>query len=258
MIIKVCGMRDAGNIREVERLGIDMMGFICWERSPRYVAEVPAYLPKCPRVGVFVDPSLDYVQQQAEAFGFSYIQLHGSESPEFCQKVREKTGCKIIKAISLPRPLQRRGERSKACDIDGLDTDEELQRLFPPPLEGRGERSKACDIDGLDTDEELQRLFPPPLEGLGEAILLFDTKCPTHGGSGRKFSWDVLRDYRGELPFLLSGGIGPEDVESLRMFRHPKCLGIDINSRFEVEPGIKDVAAISSFVASIRGCNYEL
>lgn len=221
--IKVCGMRDAGNIREVERLGIDMMGFICWERSPRYVAEVPAYLPKCPRVGVFVDPSLDYVQQQAEAFGFSYIQLHGSESPEFCKAVREKTGCKIIKAISLPRPLQRRGERSKACDIDGLDTDEELQRLFPPPL-----------------------------EGLGEAFLLFDTKCPTHGGSGRKFSWDVLRDYRGELPFLLSGGIGPEDVESLRMFLHPKCLGIDINSRFETEPGIKDVEKIRTFINAIR------
>ena len=103
MMIKVCGMRDAENIREVERLGIDMMGFICWERSPRYVSEVPAYLPDCPRVGVFVNPSLDEIQKQMEAFNFSYIQLHGSETPEFCKEVWEKTGCKIIKAISLPR-----------------------------------------------------------------------------------------------------------------------------------------------------------
>jgi len=221
--IKVCGMRDAENIREVERLGIDMMGFICWESSPRFVREVPAYLPRCPRVGVFVNPSLDYVRKQAEDFGFSFIQLHGSESPEFCQAVREKTGCKIIKAISLPRPLQRRGERSKACDIDGLDTDEELQRLFPPPL-----------------------------EGFGEAFLLFDTKCPTIGGSGRKFDWDILSSYRGDVPFLLSGGIGPEDAERLRQWHHPKCCGFDINSRFEKEPGIKDIDKIKNFISTIR------
>ncbi len=223
MIIKVCGMRDAENIREVERLGIDMMGFICWERSPRYVREVPAYLPNCPRVGVFVNPTLEEIQKRMEAFEFSYIQLHGSESPEFCKEVREKTGCKVIKAKSLPRPLQRRGERSKACDIEGLDTDEELQRLFPPPL-----------------------------EGLGEAFLLFDTKCSTMGGSGKQFNWDILSDYRGDLPFLLSGGIGPEDAERLRQFHHDKCLGFDINSHFEIEPGIKDTEKIKQFITAIR------
>ena len=104
MIIKVCGMRDAENIREVERLGIDMMGFICWEGSPRFVREVPAYLPDCPRVGVFVNPSLDEIQKYNEAFGFNFIQLHGTESPEFCKAVREKTGCKVIKAISIQTP----------------------------------------------------------------------------------------------------------------------------------------------------------
>ncbi len=207
MIIKVCGMRDAENIREVERLGIDMMGFICWPRSPRYVAEPPAYLPKCPRVGVFVDAPIDFIMQRAKAFGFSHIQLHGCESPAFCQEVRERTGCNVIKAISVS-----------------------------PSYSGEVGSESAG----------------------GASLLLFDTKCPTAGGSGRKFSWDVLQGYRGELPFLLSGGIGPEDVGLLRQFRHQKWLGIDINSRFEVEPGIKDVAAISSFVASIRGCNYEL
>ena len=107
MIIKVCGMRDAENIREVERLGIDMMGFICWPKSPRYVAEPPAYLPKCPRVGVFVDAPIDFIMQRAKAFGFSHIQLHGSETAAFCHEVRERTGCKAIKANPAIRPTGR-------------------------------------------------------------------------------------------------------------------------------------------------------
>ncbi len=209
-IIKVCGMRNAENIREVESIGIDMMGFICWEHSPRFVREVPAYLPKCQRVGVFVNPTLDYVQQQTEAFGFSYIQLHGTESPEFCQAVREKTGCKVIKAFSLPNLS---------------------------PLLGRGRGRQP---------------LTPPLEGLGEAILLFDTKCPTVGGSGQQFNWDILSDYRGTLPFLLSGGIGPEDAERLCKWHHPKCIGFDINSRFELAPGIKDIEKIKQFITAIR------
>ncbi len=194
-------MRDAENIRKVERLGIDMMGFICWERSLRYVSEVPAYLPQCERVGVFVNPTLDEIQKYNKGFDFSYIQLHGSESAEFCQAVREKTGSKVIKAISI----------SSEADL---------------ALAGQ-------------------------YEGFVD-LLLFDTKCTNFGGSGKQFSWDILRDYRNVLPFLLSGGIGPEDTERLRQFHHPKCLGFDINSRFEIEPGIKDIEKIKTFIKSIQ------
>jgi len=201
MIIKVCGMRDAKNIQEVECLGIDMMGFICWPKSPRYVSEVPAYLPKCPRVGVFVNPTLEYVQQSSLVFGFSFIQLHGSESPEFCQEVREKTGLKVIKAISI---------------------------------------SSKEDLALANQYEVFADL------------LLFDTKCKTVGGSGQQFNWDILSDYRSSLPFLLSGGIGPEDVERLKQWHHNKCIGFDINSRFELEPSIKDTEKIKSFISTIR------
>ena len=72
------------------------------------------------------------------------------------------------------------------------------------------------------------------------------------GGSGRQFNWDILSGYRGEMPFLLSGGIGPDDAERLRQWHHPKCLGIDINSRFETAPGIKDINKIKSFINTIR------
>jgi len=194
-------MRDAKNIREIERLDIDMMGFICWERSPRNVSEVPAYLPQCKRVGVFVNPTIEEIQKRIEAFDFSLIQLHGSESPEFCQEVREKTGRKVIKAISI------------------------------------------------STKEDLA--IANQYEGFAD-FLLFDTKCKTVGGSGQKFSWDILSDYRGSLPFLLSGGIGPDDAERLKQFHHPRCIGFDINSRFELEPGIKDTEKIKTFISTIR------
>ena len=201
MMIKVCGMRDAKNIQEVESVGIDLMGFICWERSPRYVSEVPAYLPNCERVGVFVNPTLDVIQERIKAFDFSYIQLHGNESPESCKTVQEKTKLKVIKAISI----SSKEDLALANQYNGF-------------------------VD----------------------LFLFDTKCSTFGGSGKQFSWDILSDYRGSLPFLLSGGIGPEDAERLSKFHHPKCIGFDINSRFELEPGIKDTEKIKSFISTIR------
>lgn len=79
-------------------------------------------------------------------------------------------------------------------------------------------------------------------------ILLFDTKCQTVGGSGKQFDWSVLDGYNGVLPFLLSGGIGPDDANRLASFHHPKMVGIDLNSRFEIAPGLKDAAALDSFI----------
>ena len=63
----------------------------------------------------------------------------------------------------------------------------------------------------------------------------------------------MLERYDGETPFLLSGGIGPEDVEKVKSFHHPKCVGIDINSRFETEPAMKDVELLRSFVSQVKG-----
>ena len=81
---------------------------------------------------------------------------------------------------------------------------------------------------------------------------LFDTKCKTVGGSGQQFDWQVLENYDGDVPFILSGGIGPEDVERIRNFHHPKCIGIDLNSKFEMEPGLKDVEMLKTFLENIE------
>ena len=99
MIVKVCGMRDAENIREVEALGIDLMGFIFWPKSSRYVSERPAYLPtKCKRVGVFVDENIETIKKIADEYALDIIQLHGSESPEYVQQLRN---WQVIKAFNI-------------------------------------------------------------------------------------------------------------------------------------------------------------
>jgi phosphoribosylanthranilate isomerase len=84
-------------------------------------------------------------------------------------------------------------------------------------------------------------------EGIAD-YFLFDTKGKSVGGNGEKFNWSVLADYTGNTPFLLSGGIGPDDAELVKAFQHPKCLGIDLNSRFEIAPALKDVAALRRFL----------
>jgi len=83
--------------------------------------------------------------------------------------------------------------------------------------------------------------------------LLFDTRTPKYGGSGQKFAWKRLNDYTGSVPFLLSGGIGPSDFTELKQLTHPHFAGIDINSQFENEPGIKDEDLVSAFLLHLNG-----
>ena len=81
---------------------------------------------------------------------------------------------------------------------------------------------------------------------------LFDTKGLLPGGSGRKFNWNLLENYKGDVPFFLSGGIGPADIEAVLKFRHPMLFGIDINSGFEISPALKDVKRVKEFITKIR------
>ena len=203
MMIKVCGMRDADNIRAAEALGIDLMGFIFWPKSSRYVSEKPAYLPtQCRRVGVFVDATIDDIRQHVEDYALGVIQLHGKEAPAYLQALRSLYGdsIAIIKAFNIA-------------------TAEDLQQT-------------AC------------------YEGQAD-YFLFDTKAQQVGGNGTKFDWTVLDSYAGETPFLLSGGIGPEDAEQVRAFHHPWCIGMDLNSRFELAPGLKDIQQLKTFIKAL-------
>ena len=237
MNVKVCGMRDADNIREVSQLDIDMMGFIFYPKSPRYVkmlsskagiipdysaeriqrlsatdnerknAEEMMELKLPARVGVFVDDMPQNIVTRVYNYDLDYVQLHGEEPRETIENLRAtlepdiKPGIKIIKAISVgsAEDIQKYKEYVGAVDL-----------------------------------------------------FLFDTKCKTVGGSGEQFDWQVLDAYDGDTPFLLSGGIGPDDVERVKAFRHPKCIGIDLNSKFEIEPGLKDVEKLKKFIEQVK------
>jgi len=90
-----------------------------------------------------------------------------------------------------------------------------------------------------------------PYEGIVDDFL-FDTKGKSVGGNGEKFDWTVLDAYTGSTPFLLSGGIGPDDAERVRNFHHDKCIGIDLNSRFESAPALKNTEEISRFLEKLK------
>ena len=224
MKIKVCGMRDAENIRGVMSLGIDFMGFIFWQGSPRYVKNIPIRAGIIPdkanadikdnavgesvkRVGVFVDEMPQTVITQVYNYHLDYIQLHGDESPVYIDNLKRTLipdiapDVKVIKALSI---------------------------------------READDVKRWREYKDTADMF------------LFDTKCASVGGSGRKFDWAVLDAYDGDIPFLLSGGIGPDDADEVRAFSHPQCIGIDLNSKFETAPAIKDIDKLKQFIEKIR------
>ncbi|MBP3228581.1 MAG: phosphoribosylanthranilate isomerase [Bacteroidaceae bacterium] len=105
MIVKVCGLRDTHNIRAVEEQAApDWYGFIFYARSPRYVADVPTYLPRGGRrVGVFVKPDTDDVLHRARQFGLHTVQLYGAP-PAQCAALRE-AGLQVIVALSATGDL---------------------------------------------------------------------------------------------------------------------------------------------------------
>ena len=103
-LIKVCGMTEAENIRNVELQGVDMIGFIFYPKSPRCLCQMPGYLPACAkRVGVFVNESKENILMYTDRFGLDYIQLHGHEAPEYCRSLRN-AGLHLIKAFSILLP----------------------------------------------------------------------------------------------------------------------------------------------------------
>lgn len=201
-IIKICGMTETENIRHIEQLGVDLIGFIFYPKSPRCLCEMPGYLPRqARRVGVFVNETKENILMYADRFGLDYIQLHGNESPEYCRSLLTAGHLPLIKAFSIDRPH---------------------------------------DLQPISAYDGLCRYY------------LFDTKSPKYGGSGRQFDWNLLQRYHGSTPFLLSGGINSYSAQAIKAFHHPRFAGVDLNSRFETSPGIKDVERIRTFLKELK------
>lgn len=134
MTVKVCGMREAENIRQVELSGADLMGFIFYPKSSRYVSALPSYMPSLQkRVGVFVNSPLDEILSKAREFSLDYIQLHGNETPALCEAIKSE-GLKVIRAISVKDEQDfSRAEEFRMADLLIFDT-------YTPAYGGSGQK----------------------------------------------------------------------------------------------------------------------
>jgi len=201
-IVKVCGMRDAENIRQVDGLGIDWMGFIFYPPSPRFAGwdfRVPSVLQALP-VGVFVNESSATIETTLHSAGLKGIQLHGDESPEQCLSLKKNDRI-LLKVFSIGDDFNFNKVKAYESCVD---------------------------------------------------YLLFDTATAQKGGSGLQFNHRLLENYRGITPFILSGGLGPNDVEKIKAIGHPLLAGIDLNSKFEISPAIKNIEQLKNFVYDYR------
>jgi phosphoribosylanthranilate isomerase len=213
MKIKVCGLRDTENIKAVAALNPDYMGFIFYAPSPRFIDKLPVEalnnIPKSiKKTAVFVDESAETINNLLNKFGFDAVQLHGNESPDFCNSFRNKV--KMIKAFGL----------NDSFDFDQLN----------------------AYVNKVD-------------------FFLFDTKTDIHGGSGKTFDWTILNKYKLNTPFFLSGGISLDNLEEVKNISHPQFYGVDLNSRFETAPGMKDIQQLEKafdIIAVTQGKSHKM
>jgi len=204
MKLKICGMSH--NIEEVARLHPDYLGFIFWKPSKRFFdGTIPELHDNTSKVGVFVDANIDEIINRTNTYGLNAIQLHGNESPEFCENLKKRfknqnINVEIIKVFSI---------------------------------------KDSFDFSQLSPYEKSSDFF------------LFDTKGKLPGGNGYQFNWEVLKGYPSKKPYFLSGGIGLEELDNVLEFLQKEeseyCHAIDINSRFEISPGLKDIDKLKKF-----------
>ena len=211
-------MRDADNIRDISALGVDMIGLIFYPPSPRYVQQFSS--------GAGIIP--DYAPDMG------------------------KTPLRVgVFVDDMPQNIVTRVYNYKLDYIqlhgnEPRETLENLRATIDPDIKPKIKIIKAISVSSAEDIKKYK-------EYVGAAdLFLFDTKCKTVGGSGELFDWQVLQAYDGDVPFLLSGGIGPDDAERIKNFHHPKCIGIDLNSKFEIEPALKDVEKLKQFLGKVK------
>jgi len=212
MKIKVCGMRDKANLAELIELKPDFIGFIFYDKSPRYVGDlldenlVRSISKPIKKVGVFVNSNPDYILRIAKKYDLQYVQLHGRETPDFCRNLKSR-GVNVIKAFSI----------DEAFNFASLNN-------YKPH----------CDY------------------------FLFDAKGTDPGGNGVAFDWDILKRYQdSEKPFFLSGGLSLENIAQVNELGI-KIYGLDVNSKFETAPAVKDIEKLRQLINIVRPAEEEV
>lgn len=199
-------MRELANVNDLlDQVQPDWMGLIFYAASPRFVDDIQADWIRettVKKVGVFVDAAFSEIVEKTQKFGLSTVQLHGDESADEVNKIKEKTGLEVFKVFSIDQKINWN----------------KLEEYLP-------------HVD----------------------YFLFDTFTNAYGGSGKTFNWEILLDYPFDKPFLLSGGLNIGHVDAIKDLKSkvPQLAGVDINSKFEIEPGLKDIDLVSEFKKSL-------
>ena len=209
MRIKVCGMTQSEQLDQLSEAGANFAGFIFYPKSPRFVLRqmTTSQIRKENRlnkVGVFVNAGMEDVLQMVDECRLHIVQLHGDETPKYCERVADYVS--VVKAFRLSE-------------------NDNIEWMIRPYME-------ACDM------------------------FMFDTMGAGYGGTGKKFDWNKLKDVEVGKPFFLSGGIEPGDEEKLKTFAEEPAgkslFAVDINSRFELSPGLKDMEKVKRFVEGLN------
>ncbi|WP_127141020.1 phosphoribosylanthranilate isomerase [Flagellimonas marinaquae] len=229
MKLKICGMNH--NPEEVATLKPDYLGFIFWEPSSRYFSgEMPVLPNSIKKVGVFVDTPLEEVLEKVAQYQLDAVQLHGQESAEYCVELKDY----FLSIRAQSRNQKKLDENGVSTPLDLTDT--EIIKVFSIKDD--------FDFDVLKDYEGVCDYF------------LFDTKGKLPGGNGYTFDWSVLERYPSNKPYFLSGGIGLDSVEKLQAFLESPaskyCFAIDVNSKFEKAPGLKNIDELNQFIESLK------
>ncbi len=202
--LKVCGLTKLDQIEKIISLKIDFLGFIFYDKSPRYVLnsltlEEIKSIDHHGKVGVFVNETIAQILEISEKAELNFVQLHGDESDDFISELRLKLDKQIgiIKVFRIGTELE--------------------------DLKFKIQNSK------LEVD-----------------YFLFDTDSKSFGGTGKCFDWQILNDLEIDKPYFLSGGISEEIVKNITLLKQ-KPFALDINSKFEIEPGNKNIDKIKQF-----------
>ncbi len=215
MRVKICGITNIAQGQEIVALGADSIGFICVEQSPRYIApsQIRAIADNLPtqtdKVGVFANHSLAEITTIISNAHLTAVQLHGQESPEFCQQLRQAVAPEV--------------ELIKAFRIKSASSLE----------------STSAYVDCVHT-------------------LLLDAYHPKMlGGTGETINWQDLALFKPDLPWLLAGGLTPDNIAEALTYVKPD--GIDLSSGVERSPGDKDLSKVAQLFRIInKGASLQL
>jgi phosphoribosylanthranilate isomerase len=208
MELKVCGITQLEQLLALQEIGVDYAGLIFYGGSPRFIGahNLDASILNenevtIKRIGVFVNAKEDEILKAVDDWKLEMVQLHGEESPVFCEKISNHV--KTIKAFRVK-------------------------------------------------EEESLTYKLAPYENAVE-YYLFDAMGKQYGGTGNKFDWKVIAEANIQKPYFLSGGVGPDDVADIQVFAqaNSNCFAIDVNSRFEVKPGVKNLEIVKTFAESL-------